>query len=254
MKGISVILLVLGLFIAGCTQPPAQAPPAKPPAQTPPAQNGTANPPPSCSEYCQTLPHTQCDGEWKISGTYPNCVCNYECKQAVPPSAPPNQTNQTTTEPPFATPTNQSVQDMLNAGMASAESKFYKENDGQFNQMNYTWFRYPPPQGGIVIGQAPYTDVLFDGDAINTIQAFGYIVFQEKATEIEKAYGVAIFKAKSTPLDSYTGSDAFDIDYFYQQENGLLKDCWVYTRDYNVNLANEWFVTYSFRCERVRDK
>lgn len=201
-----------------------------------------------------SLPHTQCEGEWKISGTYPNCVCNYECKTVQPPPPPPqNQTNQTPPEP-LATPTTKSVQQMMNDGLSRSESDFYKENDGQFTQLNFTWLRQPPPEGGIVFDQAPYTDVEFDGESISTIQASGFIVFDEKSTVFKKAYGLAIFKAKSTPLDHYTGSDAFDVYYFPPMITKELRDCWVYTRDYNINPANEWFVTYFFRCEKVLEK
>lgn len=251
MKTVSVILLVLGLMVAGCTQPPAQAPPAKPPAQPPPQAA-----PQSCSEYCQTLPHTQCVGEWKISGTYPNCVCEFECEQASPPPPPPPPPANQTPPPsePFATPTNKSVQEMMEDGLDRAESDFYKENDGTFEQKRYTWLRQPPPQGGIIFDQAPYQDVEFDGQSIPAIQASGFVSFENALTDTEKAYGLAIFKAKSTPLDQYTGSDAYDVFYFPDMIDKELRDCWTYARDYNINPANEWFVTYFFRCEKVVQK
>lgn len=80
-------LLALGLLlVAGCTS----APPEKPPA------NNTTM---SCSQYCLTQPHPQCVGEWKISGTYPSCVCSFECasQNTTPPAQPPAQ-------PPVAPP------------------------------------------------------------------------------------------------------------------------------------------------------
>ena len=33
----------------------------------------------TCQEYCPTQPHIQCVGHWEISGTYPNCNCNFVC-------------------------------------------------------------------------------------------------------------------------------------------------------------------------------
>jgi hypothetical protein len=143
---------------------------------------------------------------------------------------------------------------MMGDGLAKVKDEFYRSNDGSFNEKTYTWLRHPPPQGGIVFDEGPYTDVTFDDESISSIQASGFVVFDDKASTFEKAYGVAIFKAKSTPLDSYTGSDAFDIYYFPQMIEAELKDCWAYTKDYNINPAQEWFVTYFFRCEKVIEK
>ena len=33
----------------------------------------------TCEEYCKAKTHDACSGNWEISGTYPNCVCNYKC-------------------------------------------------------------------------------------------------------------------------------------------------------------------------------
>jgi cytochrome c oxidase subunit 2 len=88
-----VILLVIGLvFLAGCSSPP-------------PANNKTI----SCNEYCVSQPHVQCVGEWKISGTYPNCVCNFECRSEPPPNNSKPNTNITppSTIPPPANNTTQ---------------------------------------------------------------------------------------------------------------------------------------------------
>jgi hypothetical protein len=246
--------MVFVLIFAGCTanqgKPPEPQNPVPAQNQTPPPNGGT---PMSCSQYCITLPHTQCEGEWKISGTYPNCVCNFECKMQPPP--PANNTTEAPPEPePLATPTTKSVSEMMDDGLERVKSDFYKANDGSFDEKTYTWLRQPAPQGGIVFDQAPYTDVTFDGKSIQSIQASGFAVFDDKASTFKEAYGLAIFKAKSTPLDNYTGSDAFNVYYFPQMIDKQLKDCWVYTKDYNVNPASEWFITYFFRCEKVLAK
>ncbi|HSB46406.1 MAG TPA: hypothetical protein VLD37_00200 [Candidatus Bilamarchaeum sp.] len=247
----AILLMVFVLVFAGCSsqgKPPAQN--QTPVPNEPPPKNDT---PLSCSQYCITLPHTQCDGEWKISGTYPNCVCDFECKAQAPPPA-----NNTTTEPPpvqepepLATPTSKSVSELMTDGIDRLKSDFYKANDGKFDEKTYTWLRQPAPQGGIVFDQAPYTDVTFDSKSITSIQASGFVVFDDTASTSKEAYGLAIFKAKSTPLDNYTGSDAFDVYYYPQMIDQKLRDCWTYTKDYNVNPASEWFVTYFFRCERA---
>jgi hypothetical protein len=247
------ILLAFGLMVllAGCTgtTPAGNQSQAAPPAPQPPAQNQTA-PPPSCTEYCQSQPHAECAGSWKISGTYPNCVCTYEC--AV-------QENNTTAQPapqpePFATPTNRTISGMLYDSLGKASTQFYKEHDGVFSERNYTWLREGDGGGGITFDKAPATDIRFDGQAIDSIAAFGYIVFEDKSGGSPVAYGAAIFKAKSTVLDGYTGSDAFDVDYFPSQKDGLLGDCWAYSKDYNVDQQDQWIITYNLRCERVSDK
>lgn len=33
----------------------------------------------SCEEYCVAQPHIMCEGEWRISGIYPDCVCDFVC-------------------------------------------------------------------------------------------------------------------------------------------------------------------------------
>jgi len=33
----------------------------------------------TCEQYCVTQPHIQCVGIWNITGTYPQCSCNFSC-------------------------------------------------------------------------------------------------------------------------------------------------------------------------------
>ena len=35
----------------------------------------------TCEDYCLTLSHVECVGEWEISGTYPSCVCDWKCTE-----------------------------------------------------------------------------------------------------------------------------------------------------------------------------
>ncbi len=41
----------------------------------------------SCDDYCLDQPHIECVGEWRISGTYPDCVCGWECEVVEPTCA-----------------------------------------------------------------------------------------------------------------------------------------------------------------------
>lgn len=60
------ILGLLGLLLFGCVDQPN--PPTGGVSQT-------------CEEYCKDQPHTQCVGEWQISGDYPDCECGWVCDQ-----------------------------------------------------------------------------------------------------------------------------------------------------------------------------
>jgi len=60
-KILLAFLVVFSAALSGCVQPILP------------------QPVPECKEYCQAQPHVQCVGEWKISGTYPDCNCAFEC-------------------------------------------------------------------------------------------------------------------------------------------------------------------------------
>ena len=62
MKKILLIIALVSLIVlAGC------------------AQQKTEEPKISCDEYCESQPHIQCVGNWNISGTYPDCKCQFIC-------------------------------------------------------------------------------------------------------------------------------------------------------------------------------
>jgi hypothetical protein len=253
------LLLVFGFLLAGCTSttgtPPADQTPHVPAA---PSQNQSANasaPPanasaPSCEEYCQGLPHIQCVGSWNISGAYPSCTCSYECASE---SAGDNSSGgQAQPQEPLATPTNLSASQMLQAALDSQKEEFYRKNDGSYSEKTFTWLR--ETSGGAFGGMAPASDVLFDDNAIPTIQACGFVSFENTATGAREAYGAAIFNDTHTLLDSYTASDAFSLAYSPEMIGQELRDCWTYTKDFNIDENGGWLLTYYFRCERVIDK
>ena len=33
----------------------------------------------TCEQYCNAQPHVDCVGEWKITGKYPDCKCEFKC-------------------------------------------------------------------------------------------------------------------------------------------------------------------------------
>jgi len=69
-----ILIMVIGLamfgsFLFGCASQGTQ-----------PETNKTNNTVMTCEEYCPTQPHVQCVGTWSISGSYPDCICNYTCE------------------------------------------------------------------------------------------------------------------------------------------------------------------------------
>ncbi len=61
MKKCLVIAFLSVFFIIGCTREVEQ-------------------PEMTCQEYCETQPHIMCVGHWNISGTYPDCNCEWVCE------------------------------------------------------------------------------------------------------------------------------------------------------------------------------
>lgn len=253
------ILVIAALLFAGCAStgaPPQGGQNQSGPGPAVPPQNGSSGgnqaPPanattPSCDEYCRGLPHVECVGSWNISGTYPGCVCGYDCEVT---GGPDNQTP----PGPIATPTNMSVREMVQDGLARQKSDFYLSNSGVYTEKTYSWFREGSEGGFLGGGASMYSDVEFDGENIMSILASGFTVFESKAGGSDKAYGLAIFNATSTALDGYTGSDTFDVTYFPSVIDKDLMDCWVYTKDFNVDSSGGWMLTYYFKCGRAVDK
>jgi len=91
MKIVNLILvlgiLVIGLIFFGCIGS-SQAKPN----QTNQTNQSNQTIVVTCEEYCPTQPHIQCVGTWNISGTYPDCNCQYNCQ--VIETSPQNITTQ----------------------------------------------------------------------------------------------------------------------------------------------------------------
>jgi len=268
MKLIIVILLVAMILALGCiTQ--NTAPPGTPlDNATPPASNdtnqtdGSAQ---SCEEYCMSRPHIQCVGNWNISGTYPDCGCVFTCETGnntqTGPAAndtdnpqsdndtgntnnPQGDNNQSAPPGYTITPTDRSVSEMLQDELDGIRDSFYRTHDGSFTEESYTWERIVPLGDGI--STAPATDILFDHSAVDSIEASGFIIFENKDDGQKDINGVAICRARQTILDNYTS--VFDIEYFPPMVNKHLRDCWMETRDYNMDIEGDWLITYRFGC------
>ncbi len=256
MRYALLFALGIALLAAGCTgSQPAPAAPAT-----------------SCADYCPMLQHADCNGSWEISGSYPLCTCAFACatppanqsqppaNQSTPPAnvTPPAQNASAPANPP--PPANVStpalpvttVSQLLNDALDSGRDEFYRNNDGSFRESTYTWLRAAAaaPPGEIQI-TAPATDVKFDGAAISSIAASGFTVFTDVSIDEAVAYGAAVFRARSTPLDNYSSTDLFIIDYVPGVIRGDLRDCRVYSREYAVDSAGGWLVSYLFRCGTV---
>jgi hypothetical protein len=252
------------LLIAGCTGPGAGAPqagnqsPQEPGGSQPQAgvngsggaaggQDGAnASTAPSCDEYCRTLPHAECVGNWNISGTYPGCVCGFDCTVQGPEDGG-------NAGEPLATPTNMTVSQLMDAALKAQADEFYHVNSGTFSEKRYTWLR--EGTGGFLGGGAsPASDVKFDGAEVAGIRAAGFTVFENKAGGRDRAWGVAVFNESRTALDNYTGSDTFGVTFFPSMIDKELVDCWIYSKDYNVDAQGGWLLSYLFKCEQAVDR
>ncbi len=209
----------------------------------------------TCEEYCPTLPHIQCVGQWNISGAYPDCVCEFICEVTEADETQEEIAEEPEEEPAVET-TNKTIGEMMEEGMSKIRADFYSEKSGTFRLKGYTWNRIPSnaSPGDIVFDTGPASDVKFDDAVIQSIQASGFVVFTNEETEVSETYGFAIFSELVTLLDSYDGSDAFDIWYFPPIIDKDLHDCWVYGKVVEKNEQGDWVSTYFFQCERITDK
>ncbi len=248
------LLFVLGiaLLAAGCTG----------------SQPATTT---TCADYCPTLQHANCSGAWAASGTYPSCTCTFNCVPANPPanqtlpppanvtpppqnvSPPANQTPPAANATPQLPVTNKSVATLLTDALGNARDDFYNNNDGSFQESTYTWVRTPANAApGELLITAPATNVKFNGAAIATIEASGFIAFRNVNTDASSAYGVAIFRADSTPLD--TIADGFSVDYSEPVISKNLRYCGIYNEGQQAGTDGKSILTYYFRCGKTVDK
>ena len=240
-----LLLLVFGcLLMFGCAaveQPPGDVPP--------PDITMT------CEEYCPTLPHIECVGEWNISGAYPDCVCSWECEveeiEEPAEEQPPNETIEPEPPPEPTIPiTNKSIDEMLDDGIQKLRMDFYaRTSNGTFQERRYKWKRITDVTPGEIVFDSP-SYVRFEGLVIQSLYASGVVIFENIETVSEEGCGLAIFKDTATPLDDY---DFFKVDYPSPVINKELRDCWVYEKEHQQNPQGEDLLTYYFKCLEVRE-
>lgn len=254
MRDIILAILCSVLLISGCAgtaAPQGQSPQSAPPNAS---QNMT------CTEYCPTLAHAQCAGEWNVSGAYPDCSCAYLCPASPEPGTQDNETNQSAQPPvpePIVVPINKTINQMMDAGMEKLRSGFYGSNSGMFSEKSYTWARIPGQTAAdeITFAYAPADDVKFDGQSIDSLVASGFITFTRSGDdEPQDIYGLAIFRDRQTPLDNYTAGAAYHIRYYAPVIKKELKDCWTTDTEYDTNSKNETLITYFFSCGDMEDR
>ncbi|MBN1169405.1 hypothetical protein JXA56_00090 [Candidatus Micrarchaeota archaeon] len=238
-----LILFASLIILAGCTT-----------TETPEPQPVPQEPAMTCEEYCPTQPHIQCVGQWNISGTYPDCICEFICDvgEAEPiieePEAPPVDEPMNGTD--VVPRTDKSLKEMLDDGILESKIRFFSENDGSFRTMEYKWMRSNVPDAGpgdISFDNVALTDVKFDGESISSIRGTGLVVFEEGSTA--KARGIIIFLDKSTSLD---GRNSFDIEYFPSVEHRYMETCSVQSKDLSMDLEGNWISKYFIKCENVK--
>ncbi len=245
--------IILGfVLLFGCTTTEVSDEPTAPVVEPPEEPDVPAEPveepadSTTCEEYCPTQPHIECVGQWDISGEYPDCDCTYVCDVVE------DEDDELEVDD-LVQPSDKTVGTMLSEGLDKVRLDFYRENDGSFEETRYTWKRAAtadPMPGEVGFDLAPLTDVKFDGKTIDSLQGVGFAVFNGTSKNT-KALGVVVVLDKMSMLDDYTGSDAFDVEYFPSVEHRYFKDCWVYSKDFSKNMDSEWVSTYFVQCEAV---
>lgn len=242
------------LLIFGCisTAPVDDAGPSSPPASQEPPVNDTQDMDDSdsmtCEEYCPTQPHIQCVGEWNISGTYPDCVCNFVCDEVDLNVTDEEDAAEELED--LVPKSNKTLNQMLDDALARMRTDFFKKYDGSFEQTTYTWKRSGSVDclpGEIVLDTAPLTDVKFDGQTIPSIQAAGFIVFDDGVEPVSRV--VAIFMDDTPPLPLTGGS--FDIEYFHSTEHRHMGGCDVASKELSRNMDGEWVTSSYISCMSV---
>ena len=239
------IFLIIGmLLVAGCVSSEPE------PVPEVPSEPGPEEPTMTCEEYCPTQPHIECVGTWNISGTYPDCVCEYNCDvEETPeepeevPEPPPEEPEEELT-PPVPEKT---LNELIQEGVSKAQYDFYTENDGTFEETTYTWKRHVGEDilpGDITIDTAPLTDVRFDGEPIQSLRGVGLVVFDGEG--VSEVRGVLIFLSDFTALDSKT---TFDIRYFPSLDHRNMEICLVKNKDMVMDSEENWISTYYIKCE-----
>jgi len=256
-----ILIFAIGLMLfAGCvTEAPAEeaeqtAPPEEPTVPPEEGPKGTA----TCEEYCLTLPHIQCVGEWEISGTYPDCECEFVCEgeeaETEPPEEETEEPEEEMEEEPYAPTNTQSLDEMMDDILERLRTDFYRHNSGSYEMNTYTWKgvmkdTYP---GDITVDKNIAAEVEFDGTVIDSLQASGFISFRNTNTGITKAYGFAIFEEKSPILDTYySANTTFSAEYYSSVIDKGIGECEVYDKVLEKNTDAEYISTFVFKCDNV---
>jgi hypothetical protein len=257
MNALTALLLSAALFMAGCTAPagPEGEKPVPPPQ--PPASE---TPPPTCTEYCQTQPHIQCVGKWVVSGTYPNCVCGFECENETGNGKP--ETNMTPPPPANVTPpspqtnvTNKSLGQLLADGLDRAESRFYKVAEAaEWKVETFQWAMMSP---GDLPDAVPLKEndlrassVRFPDMYIDSLRGFAVRVYS--APDLyppSKYYATGIFIDDATAIDALE-SGKIDIKFdFHPERTQILEDCSVVLSENFITPSGTPVKIYDFSCK-----
>ena len=244
------LMLLLGCAAEQPEQPAGEQPVAEPGEE--PAEEPSEEPEEemTCEEYCPTQPHIQCVGSWDISGTYPDCVCSFECDVEEEPEEEQEEPEDE------ATVSDKTLDEMIDDGIEKMKSDFYRKNSGSFAETTYTWKYKEGPEvqpGDLVFDTVPREDIKFDGAVITSLQAAAFVVFDEEDNGVRSS-AMIVFLDQMTELDSYSASEGFDIEYFHSQDHGNMKDCWVTSKQLTKNTKGEWVSTYFISCERVFER
>jgi len=248
MRFIAILFGILLLFGCTTTAPVENQTPVQPPVvpePVPPAVNDSDSM--TCEEYCPTQPHIECVGKWNISGVYPDCVCGFVCDIQ---EANGTEANESEGVVDLVPKSNKTLNQMLDEHLAQIRTDFFKKYDGSFEQVTYKWKRsktLDSKPGEIVFDAAPLTDVKFDQKTIASIQAAGFIVFDDGVEPVSR--GVAIFM-NSTPVLPFSGEN-FDVEYFHSTQHRYMENCKVTSDELSRNMDGNWVTSSYISCMSV---
>jgi len=247
-------LFTFGLLLfAGCVEPSVDNNATN---STIPETNTTPDiePTMTCEEYCPTVPHVQCVGEWVISGFYPNCECNFECEIDDDVPVDNGQTNGTDViEEPKVPVTNKNATKLLTEGLSTLRSDFYTAHTGGFMEYTYTWetSSVDLSSGDILFDIDNAKKVRFNDEYSLVHQASGFVIFEDSSAYSTPAYGMAIFGENSTFLDDL---GVFYVDYTYHVIDKRLVGCLVSNKEIMMDQEGNYLTLYYFKCNRARDR
>lgn len=153
--------------------------------------------------------------------------------------------------------TNKTMGQILDEGMARADSRFYEENlSGKFDIKTYRWAmgRMNESPDGIPLRKNDLlaSEIRFNGRYIDSLRGFAFKVFEaEGLTAPPKYFGTMLFLSDSAPMDGYAqNTSSFDMQYDPHPElSQILESCTIIGNESLIAPSGAYIYVYDFRCK-----